>query len=101
MAPRDCGTTMTLPPLLDAARVRLGRGREHVEALARLEAEVSDDFLREIERKLPERLPGEQFMSVLESLSVKPRIPRTVAVVLGEAGTTFARRSITLCARSR
>jgi hypothetical protein len=80
---------MALPPSLDAARIRLRRGGEHVRALASLEAEVCDGFLREIERELPDRIPAEQFMSVLESLNVKPEIPDTVAVVLGEAVYNF------------
>jgi hypothetical protein len=80
---------MTLPPSLDAARTRLRRGGEHVKALASLEAEVCDGFLRKIERELPDRIPAEQFMSVFESLNIKPEIPDTVAVVLGEAVYNF------------
>ncbi len=80
---------MTLPPSLDAARVRLRRGSEHVVALASLEAEVCDGFLRKIECELPDRIPAEQFMSVLAALSIKPEIPDTVAVILGEAVYNF------------
>ena len=58
-------------------------------ALASLEAEVCDGFLRRNERELPDRIPAERFMSVLESLNVKPEIPDTVAVVLGEAVYNF------------
>src|SRR5712692_6639452 len=81
--------TMTLSPSLDAARIRLRRGGEHLEALCSLEAEVCDGFLRKIERELPDRIPAEQFMSAFESLNVKPEIPDTVAVVLGEAVYNF------------
>ena len=42
-----------------------------------LQAEVCDGFLRKIERELPDRIPAERFMSVLESLNVKPEIPDT------------------------
>jgi hypothetical protein len=80
---------MTLSPSLDAARARLGRGSEHVRALATLEAEVCDGFLRKVERELPDRIPAEQFMSVFESLRIRPEIPDTVAVILGEALYNF------------
>lgn len=80
---------MTLPPSLDAARVRLRRGGEHVKALTSLEAEVCDGFLRKIEHELPDRIPAEQFASVFESMNIKPQIPDTVAVVLGEAVYNF------------
>lgn len=50
---------------------------------------MCDGFLRKIERELPDRLPAEQFMSAFESLNVKPEIPDTVAVVLGEAVYNF------------
>lgn len=80
---------MALPPSLDAARIRLRRGGEHVRALADLEAEVCDGFLRKIQRELPDRIPAERFMVVLESLNVKPEIPDAVAVVLGEAVYNF------------
>lgn len=80
---------MALLPSLDAARIRLRRGGEHVRALASLEAEVCDGFLRKIERELPDRIPAERFMSVLESLNVKPEIPDAVAIVLGEAVYNF------------
>lgn len=80
---------MTLPPSLHAARIRLRRGGEHVKALASLDAEVCNGFLRKIERELPDRIPAERFMPVLESLNVKPEIPDTVAVVLGEAIYNF------------
>jgi hypothetical protein len=80
---------MALPPSLDAARIRLRRGGEHVRALASLAAEVCDSFLRKIEREVPDRVPAERFMSVLESLNIKPEIPDTVAVVLGEAVYNF------------
>ena len=80
---------MTLPASLDAARIRLRRGGEHVKTLATLEAEVCDGFLRTIEHELPDRIPAEQFMSVFESLNVKPEIPDTVAIVLGEAVYNF------------
>jgi hypothetical protein len=92
---------MTLSPSLDAARTRLGRGSEHVRALAILEAEVCDGFLRKIERELPDRIPAEQFMSALESLKIRPEIPDTVAVILAKPCTTFARRSITPSAKPR
>jgi hypothetical protein len=80
---------MTLPPSLDAARIRLRRGGEHVKVLTSLEAEVCNGFLRKIERELPDRIPAERFMSVLESLKIRPEIPDTVAVVLGEAVYNF------------
>lgn len=59
---------MALPPSLDAARIRLRRGGEHVTALANLEAEVCDGFLRKIECELPDRIPAERFMSVLAAV---------------------------------
>jgi hypothetical protein len=80
---------MTLPPSLDSARIRLRRGGEHVKTLATLEAEVCDGFLRKIEHELPDRIPAEQFMSVFESLNIKPDVPDTVAIVLGEAVYNF------------
>jgi hypothetical protein len=80
---------MTLPPSLHAARIRLRRGGEHVRVLASLEAEVCDAFLRRLERRLPDRIPAEQFVSAFESLNVKPQIPHTVAVALGEAVYNF------------
>lgn len=76
---------MTPAPSLEAARVRLRRGAEHVKTLAGLEAQVCNAFLAKIERELPTRIPGEQFMSVFASLKIEPEIPEAVPVVLGEA----------------
>lgn len=80
---------MTLLPSLDAARIRLRRGGEHVNVLAGLEAEVCDGFLRKVERELPDRIPAERFMSALESLNVKPEIPEIVGIAVGEAVYNF------------
>jgi hypothetical protein len=80
---------MTVSPSLDAARIRLRRGGEHVKALADLEAEVCDGFLSKIERELPDRIPAEDFMGVFESVRIQPEIPEIVAVVLGEAVYNF------------
>jgi hypothetical protein len=76
-------------------------GGEHMKTLATLEAEVCNSFLQKIERDLPDRIPAEQFMSVFESLHIKPEIPDTIAIIVGEAIYNFRAALTTRWVKSR
>jgi hypothetical protein len=72
-------------PSLDGARIRLARGRVHIEKLQGIHDRVCDGFLDKMQRGLPDRVPAEKFFDHLDSLKIRPEVPDEVPVLVGEA----------------